>query len=90
MKQFVCERCGGIDFMDQNGYRTCKYCGSKYMIQIQEVRQKGSSIDLSDDIKKLLAKCREDPKNAYRYANLILDIDPNNIEARKYQKRNRR
>ena len=41
-------------------------------------------ISLDSDIERLLKKCKEDPKNARKYANLILDIDPDNTEAYKY------
>ena len=30
------------------------------------------------------SKCKEDPVNAKKYANLVLDIDPHNVEALKY------
>ena len=43
-----------------------------------------STIALDDDVKRLLEKCKTDPKNARRYANLILDIDPDNEEALNY------
>ena len=43
-----------------------------------------SQIDLDDDISRLLQKCRTDRRNARKYANLILDIDPDNEEAQKY------
>lgn len=43
-----------------------------------------SNIGLDDDISRLLMKCKREPRNARRYANLILDIDPDNQEARKY------
>ena len=41
-------------------------------------------VSISEDIKRLLAKCRTDRKNARKYANLILDIDPNNKDALQY------
>ena len=43
-----------------------------------------SGISLDDDISRLLSKCKEDPLNAKKYANLVLDIDPHNVEALKY------
>ena len=43
-----------------------------------------SGIALDDDLVRLLAKCKADPKNARKYANLILDIDPDNEEALNY------
>lgn len=84
MKQLVCERCGGNDFVEQNGFRTCKYCKTKFVIQPEDTPQKGSKIALNDDIKALLKKCIDDPANAYRYASLVLDMDPSNTEAKKY------
>ncbi len=43
-----------------------------------------SGIALENDISRLLSKCKEDPVNAKKYANLVLDIDPHNVEALKY------
>ncbi|MFR5849407.1 MAG: TFIIB-type zinc finger domain-containing protein [Faecalibacterium sp.] len=83
-KQFICKNCGASDFYDKDGFRICKYCNSKFIIETQDVIQKGSSIALNDDIQMLLNKCRQDPWNARRYANLILDIDPQNRDAIKY------
>ena len=47
-------------------------------------RSVSSPIALDDDIARLLKKCESDPRNARKYANLILDIDPDNEEALKY------
>ena len=41
-------------------------------------------VSLEDDVQQLLQKCKMNPANARRYANLILEIDPNNKEAMKY------
>ena len=73
MKAIVCEKCGASDFYDENGIRTCRYCGARYRIAYT------SSIGLDDE-------CRENPARARKYANLILDIDPDNPEALKYLK----
>jgi rubredoxin len=84
----VCQRCGGTEFYDLNGRRYCKYCRSEIeggSRSIFEPRHSGSStVELNEDIKRLLAKCRKDPVHAKRYASLVLDMDPFNAEARRY------
>ena len=84
MKQIFCESCGSNDFIEQNGYRICQYCNAKYLVHHEEFPQKGSNIALTEDIRMLLIKCKEDPANARRYANLVLDMDPSNEKAAKY------
>jgi uncharacterized Zn finger protein (UPF0148 family) len=83
MKIEICEKCGGSEFVDKDGYRICQYCNTKYLITTEDVTRKRSSIALDNDIKMLLQKCHDDPANARRYASLILDMDPGNVEAAK-------
>ena len=78
MKEIVCKNCGGNDFFARGNIMVCKYCGSKY------ISEPTSCISLGDDINRLLVKCESDPKNAKKYANLVLDMDPTNKEALKY------
>ena len=87
MKIEICERCGGGEFVDRDGYRICQYCNSKYLITPEDVTQKRSSITLDNDLKMLLQKCQDDPANARRYAGLVLDMDPGNVDALKYFKK---
>lgn len=87
MRIFVCERCGGNDFRQEKGFRTCQYCNTSYVLTAEEIPQKLSNISLNDDIKSLLNKCKNDPTNARRYASLVLDIDPTNSEARRFLNR---
>jgi hypothetical protein len=84
MKPMICERCGGVDFKDVDGYRICQYCNTNYRITPEDLPVKTSTIALQDDIRLLLQKCKDDPANARRYASLNLDIDPTNIEAQRY------
>jgi hypothetical protein len=86
MKVQICERCGGGEFVDRDGYRICQYCNTKFLITSEDVTRKESSIALGNDIKMLLQKCQDDPVNAHRYASLVLDMDPSNVEALKYYK----
>lgn len=62
----------------------CKYCGSCFKITQDDLSNRRSDISLGNDVNELLMKCKTDPRNARKYANLILDIDPYNEEALKY------
>lgn len=80
----VCKNCGAPSLTSKGGYLVCDYCGAKFAISEEEAPVKTSTIDLNDDVTRLLKKCEEDPLNARRYINLILDIDPTNSEVLKY------
>ncbi|MBR3581403.1 MAG: TFIIB-type zinc finger domain-containing protein [Lachnospiraceae bacterium] len=84
MKLINCKQCNGGEFYRDNGYMVCKYCNARYAIEKEDLGIKESTIALNSDIAALLKKCRQEPKNARKYANLILDIDPDNDEALKY------
>lgn len=78
MKLIMCECCGADDLQEKDGLIVCNYCGSKFK------KPASSTIALNDDIQRLLDKCKKEPGNARKYANLILDIDPTNKEALEY------
>lgn len=80
-----CTNCGSNDLEIKDGYQICKFCGTKYIIPKEKV-QDNSKIELSEDILRLFKKIEENPEKADRYARLILEIDPSNIEAKKYIK----
>ena len=84
MKALVCSNCGAHDWKEVDGYRVCTYCGTRVLISEEEKGRSRTEIALDSDVERLLKKCRTDPKHAAKYANLILDIDPTNAEARKY------
>ena len=84
MKLIQCKQCGSGEFYRNNGYMICKFCNARYAIEQLDLGIKKSTIALNSDIEALLKKCKLDPKNARKYANLILDIDPDNDEALKY------
>jgi hypothetical protein len=62
----------------------CAYCRSRYTKPSTDSAVKESKVSLNSDVERLLEMCRREPVNATRYANLILDIDPTNREARSY------
>ena len=92
MKVLKCQGCGSTDFYEENGYRICLFCGTKHLITRDDKNEmpRESEISLDDDVQKLLQKWKEDPERADKYAELILQIDPNNEKALQYlQKKNR-
>ena len=83
MKALICKCCGATGVTIANGFVVCEYCDAKYLLTAEDysfsdAAPKGISLDA--DIERLLMKCRTDPRNARKYANLILDIDPDNDE----------
>ena len=85
MKLIVCERCGGNEFDYERKTAVCRYCGSRYALGKDDVAERGdASIALDDDVARLLAKCETEPARARKYANLVLDIDPDNAQALRY------
>lgn len=79
-----CECCGANDLYEENGYLICRYCGTKYVITKDDQPARRATIELNKDVAALLQKCVDDPSRAAKYAQLILEIDPNNAEAKKY------
>ena len=84
MKSMNCDKRGASDWEEQNGYRVCRFCGTRYQPAPDDAGKKDSVISVNSDIARLLEKCRQEPRRARKYANLILDIDPTNKEALKY------
>lgn len=99
MKELVCKCCGATRLQIRGNYAICDYCDSKFLLTAEDfsiniglqspsisAKHNGSSegISLGNDIEVLLQKCRLNPRNARKYANLILDIDPDNEEALRY------
>ena len=84
MKLVECTGCGSKDLVEDRGYVVCVFCLSKFLLNAEDGAPPKTRIDIESDIQALLRKCRADPANSRRYANLILDIDPTNSEAVKY------
>ena len=81
METWRCPCCGGDKYAIENNYKICAYCKSKF--KIEDLSEK-TGISINKDIENLLQKCSLYPEKASKYANLILDIDPENKEAQKY------
>ena len=89
MKALICTSCGASKWKEEGEYRVCLHCGTKFEKTFEDrarivVSGFQPSVERHDDVARLLQKCRSDPRNARKYANLILDIDPINEEALKY------
>jgi hypothetical protein len=84
MKLVQCAKCGSNELVEENGFVICTYCRLKFIPDASDLPKSGAVISIYDDIRDLLEKCKIDPLNRKVYANLILDLDPNNIEAMKY------
>lgn len=100
MKALVCNRCGATTLQIKDGFAVCEYCGTTFLVPSSDTSPRrnhqaayngteasiprSSSIELGNDIDMLLEKCRKYPQKAKMYANLVLDLDPDNQEALKY------
>ena len=84
MKSVGCKSCGSQELYEDQGHFVCVYCQSRFTPEAEDYPRMISIIDVHSDIQMLLKKCIEDSANRRRYASLILDIDPSNVEALKY------
>ena len=77
MKLITCERCGGNEFDYTGKIAICRYCGSKYALEKDDVaRQASTHITLDDDVARLLAKCEAEPARARKYAEELASWHP--------------
>ncbi len=83
MRTVVCESCGSNDLYEENGYMVCRYCGTKFLITKDDKPARKSDISLNEDVANLLEKIKQNPERAKKYAERILEIDPNNTEAKR-------
>lgn len=83
MKAFECQSCGSHEFREENGYRVCLYCGTKHIITAEDKRIAQSTINLQDDVSRLLQQCKDNPERSQKIAARILEMDPNNSEAKR-------
>ncbi len=81
MNEVVCKSCGSNDLYEENGYRICRYCGTRFLITKEDKPLAESNISLNEDVQRLLERWDADPSQANKYAQLILQIDPSNQRA---------
>ena len=94
MKQLICEMCGGIDLIKQDGVIVCQSCGIKYSLEEARkimientVNVKGTvEIDTSKELANLyqIARCARDDNNAEsaaKFYDMILVKEPSSWEA---------
>lgn len=79
-----CEACGSKKLIKKDGFHVCAYCHTQYFPKVNNATSSETVIGIASDIQVLLQKCIEDPSNRRRFANLILDIDPTNREAKRF------
>jgi len=94
MKALKCEMCGSNDVVKQEDLFVCQNCGTKYSVEAARkmmiegtVEVKGTvKIDESQKIQTWITFAEtafqaDNLKEAYDYANKILELSPNSIEA---------
>jgi len=79
-----CTKCGSNELFEEVGYVVCAYCRLRFVRQPGDVPTTETVITLDHDIENLLERCRNDLSSRRRLANLILDIDPTNVEAKRF------
>lgn len=84
MREVVCAGCGSKELVEDAGYAVCVYCRTRHVPEPKDAPQTTTVIALANDVAALLQRCRDDPANRRRYANLVLDLDPTNREAQRY------
>ena len=84
MRLVECTACGSKELVEEDGLIVCVYCQARYVPQVDVSPPRTSIVGVASDIEALLKKCRDDPANRWRYASLVLDLDPTNREAQQY------
>lgn len=98
MNKLICEMCGSIEIIKQNGVFVCQHCGCQYSIEEAKkmmiegtVDVSGSTVkvDFSDELKNLYelarrAKTNNNSENAQKYYEQIIVKDPSSWEANFY------
>lgn len=95
MKQLTCEMCGSTDLVKQDGMYACQTCGTKYSVEEAKKMMIEGTVDVSGSTVKVdntasianyykmaeSAYESSNQKEAERYCNKIIEIDPDNYKA---------
>ena len=73
MKAITCRSCGSNDIYVEGDYYICKYCGTRFLLTSDDKPAKESTIDLNNDVERLLQRCKEEPARAKKCAERILE-----------------
>ena len=91
MQSIECSSCKSRDFEEQDGRLACVYCRTVFISRkntkgSRSSENSSSSIEINEDIIRLLEKAKAEPWKAKNYAELILEINPNHEQAQKMLK----
>ncbi|MBO4472659.1 MAG: TFIIB-type zinc finger domain-containing protein [Clostridia bacterium] len=80
----ICEKCGGHDFVEENGVFVCQSCGAKHIPE--DTKKTTDQTETSKKLSNLYERARKsievnDLTHAAEYYKQILDEDPSNWEA---------
>ncbi len=94
MKAMTCEMCNGTEFVKEDGFFVCQFCGIKYSVEEAKKMMIEGTVDVQGTVKvdnsafveKYLTNARrayekEDWEEVEKYYNMVEQNDPTNIEA---------
>ncbi len=94
MKAMTCEMCNGTEFVKEDGFFVCQFCGIKYSVEEAKKMMIEGTVDVQGTVKvdnsafveKYLINARrafekEDWEEVEKYYNMVEQNDPTNIEA---------
>lgn len=95
MKQIKCELCGSTDFVKEDGFFVCQYCGAKYSVEEAKKMMIEGTVDVSGSTVKVdesanlenwytiarRARDAGDSKKAEQYYEMIMQKAPDDWEA---------
>ena len=94
MNKLVCELCGSVELVKEDGFFVCQSCGCKYSVEEAKRMMIEGTVDVTGTVKvdnsafieKYLANARraltkDDWEEVEKYYNMVEQNSPNNMEA---------